>query len=131
MTTTSQQEMVNRIKIYMLKNHITQKELAKKLKIKAAAVSKFLDEKSNMRASTINKISKALGVPVNYFFASSDTNIIGDNNFSTVGNIEIEISTQENTHRDSLPTSVESLGEILYDTRFRQIRYTRIASYSQ
>ncbi len=95
MTTTSQQEMVNRIKIYMLKNHITQKELAKKLKIKAAAVSKFLDEKSNMRASTINKISKALGVPVNYFFASSDTNIIGDNNFSTVGNIEIEMLKKE------------------------------------
>jgi len=91
MTTKTQEEVVNKIKIFMLKNHITQKELAKKLKIKASAVSKFLGENSNMRTGTISKISKALGVPVNYFFSSSDMNIIGDNNFSNIGSIEFEV----------------------------------------
>lgn len=69
----------------MLKQGISQRELAKKLKITPQAVSGFLTGKSHFRTDTLNKIAAALGTSANYFFDNStavngNNNVVGEKN---------------------------------------------------
>lgn len=81
MTRKKTEDLAKKIKIYMLKNSISQRDLAKKIGITPAAISKFLTGDSAMRTDTISKISNALGVPSNYFFSDESINQnIEDNN---------------------------------------------------
>lgn len=77
------QDISEKIKMYMLKNNLSQKQLAKKLRISTSAVSQFLSGKTSLRTDTISKISKSLGVPSKYFFENSG-NIASDNSSITI-----------------------------------------------
>ena len=63
----------------MMENGISQRELAKKMKVAPQTVSQFLGGKYDLRMETIEKISKALGAPGNYFFDNS-TDVKGNHN---------------------------------------------------
>lgn len=82
MTRKMDKELVQKIKIFMLQHGISQRDLAKKLKLTPAAVSKFLTGDSSMRTDTLQKIANALGTDSNYFFADvkGNGNAIGNNN---------------------------------------------------
>lgn len=85
MTRKETEELAQKIKIYMLKQGISQRELAKKLKITPQAVSGFLTGKSHFRTDTLNKIAAALGTSANYFFDNStavngNNNVVGEKN---------------------------------------------------
>ena len=96
------QNISEKIKIYMLKNNLTQRELAKKLKISASAVSQILSGKASLRTDTITKISKSLGVPNNYFFENTG-NISGNNSPITIN------SSSENTRLALMEKEIEIL----------------------
>ena len=92
MTKKKSTDLAQKIKIFMLENGISQRDLAKKMKIAPQTVSQFLGGKYNLRTDTVEKIAKALGAPGNYFFDSS-TNVKGDSNI--VGkNIKVSSSTK-------------------------------------
>lgn len=82
MTRKKNKELVQKIKIFMLQHGISQRDLAKKLKLTPAAVSKFLTGDSSMRTDTLQKIANALGTDSNYFFADvkGNGNVVGNNN---------------------------------------------------
>ena len=96
------QNISDKIKIYMLKNNLTQKQLAKKLNITAAAVSQILSGKTSLRTDTISKISKSLGVPNSYFFENSG-NIASDNSSITINH------PSENTRLALMEKEIEIL----------------------
>lgn len=79
MTIKKSTDVAQKIKIFMLKNGISQRDLAKKMKVAPQTVSQFLGGKYDLRVDTIEKITKALGTPANYFFDSS-TNVKGNSN---------------------------------------------------
>ena len=88
MTEKNSKDLSKKIKIFMLQHNISQKDLAKKMKITPAAVSKFLIGDSNMRLKTLHKIASALGVNSNYFFdnfteVKGNQNIVQSKNVST------------------------------------------------
>lgn len=94
MTRKKTENIANKIKIYMLKNYISQRDLAKKLNVSPAAVSKFLTGDNAMRTDTIANISKALGVADNYFFADDSTLQIAagnNNNQANTKNADLEL----------------------------------------
>ena len=85
MKKNNKENLAQKIKIYMLKNGISQRDLAKKMKITPAAVSKFLTGDNAMRTDTLDRISAALGVADNYFFDNStavngNNNVVGEKN---------------------------------------------------
>ena len=84
----------------MLENGISQRDLAKKLKVAPQTVSQFLGGKYDLRTDTLEKISKALNTPSNYFFDNS-TDVKGNNNI-----IGKNIKTAAD---DPLPLKVELL----------------------
>ena len=88
MTIKNSKYLAQKIKIFMIKHGISQKDLAKKMKITPAAISKFLIGESDMRLETLNKISKALGVDSNYFFDNS-TEVKGNQNIVQSKNISV------------------------------------------
>ena len=95
MTRKTKQEISEKIKIFMLKKGLTQRDLAKKLKVSPQTISQFLRGKNALRTDTIEKLAGALGVPNNYFFANSNNNTIGNNNSSSVQNMEIELMKKD------------------------------------
>ena len=68
-----------KIKIAMLKKGFNQTKMAKQLGITNQAFSSWLLDCPNPKTETLNKISKILDVPINYFFDKSPI-ITGDNN---------------------------------------------------
>ena len=96
--------MAQKIKIFMLENGISQRDLAKKMKIAPQTVSQFLGGKYNLRTDTVEKIAKALGAPGNYFFAD----VKGNGNAVGSG---AQANSQNNTQKDIklLSTQVELL----------------------
>lgn len=82
MTKKIEKSLAQKIKIFMLTNNISQKELAKKMGLTPAAISKVLAKDNSMRTGTLEKIAHALGTDYNYFFADvqGDGNAIGNNN---------------------------------------------------
>lgn len=84
MTKKKSTDLAQKIKIFMLENGISQRDLAKKMKIAPQTVSQFLGGKYNLRTDTVEKIAKALGAPGNYFFDTStqvngNSNVVGKN----------------------------------------------------
>lgn len=57
---------------YLSENNITVNEFAKKGKVKASQVKKWLEEKAELRCGTIIKISRAFNVSADYFLGISD-----------------------------------------------------------
>lgn len=69
----------------MLKNGISQRDLAKKLKVTPQTVSKLLTGSTHFRTDTLDKIATALGTTANYFFDNStavngNNNVVGEQN---------------------------------------------------
>lgn len=86
MTRNKNNKFIEKLKIAMLQSGLNQVSLAKKLGIQAGSVSKWMTGENNPKISTLEKIAKATGKPVNYFFDNS-TSINGDQNIahSSVG----------------------------------------------
>lgn len=85
MTEKKQNELAKKIKIYMLTHNISQRKLAKKLNVTPQAISSLLTGKNETTIKTINSITKALGVPSNYFFADESTNQTITGNHNNIG----------------------------------------------
>ena len=79
MTRKKSADVAQKIKIFMLENGISQRDLAKKLKVAPQTVSQFLGGKYDLRTDTLEKIGKALGTPANYFFAEVRGSAVGAN----------------------------------------------------
>ena len=73
-----------KIKQAMKEADLTQTELAKKMNLKQSVISKWVTGTLNPKLSTIQKIAKATGKPLNYFFDNStnlgNNAIVGNNN---------------------------------------------------
>ena len=85
MTKNNKENLAQKIKIYMLKNGISQRDLAKKLKVTPQTVSKLLTGSTHFRTDTLDKIATALGTTANYFFDNStavngNNNVVGEKN---------------------------------------------------
>lgn len=79
MTKKSKEDLAQKIKIYMLKKGISQRDLSKRLKVTPQTVSKLLTGNTHFRTDTLNKIAAALGTSTNYFFDNS-SDVSGNNN---------------------------------------------------
>ncbi len=55
------------IEIAMSEKDLTQKMLAEKLNVKQSMISQWITGKSNPKISTLQKIAKALDMPIDYF----------------------------------------------------------------
>lgn len=91
MTKRSKEDLAQKIKIYMLKKGISQRDLSKRLKVTPQTVSKLLTGNTHFRTDTLNKIAAALGTSANYFFDNS-SDVSGNNNIvqSSVGKTTLE-----------------------------------------
>ena len=95
MTTKKDEMFIKKLKLAMLESGFNQVSLAKKLGIKSASVSQWLTGKNNPKISTLEKLAKATGKPVNYFFDNStdvkgNHNVVGNNN-SVSADVEKDI----------------------------------------
>lgn len=95
MTTKKDEMFIKKLKLAMLESGFNQVSLAKKLGIKSASVSQWLTGKNNPKISTLEKLAKATGKPVNYFFDNStdvkgNHNVVGNNN-SVPADVEKDI----------------------------------------
>lgn len=77
MTRKKSEDIATKIKIFMLNNGISQRALAKKMKVTPQTVSRFLTGEYSLRTDTLEKISQALGAPANYFFSEVSGSAIG------------------------------------------------------
>lgn len=82
MTRKNEQIVGKKIKAAMIEADLSPKELAKKLGITQAAISRWIVGKGNPKVSTLQKFAEATGKTLNYFF---DNNNIGDNNTIAIG----------------------------------------------
>ena len=77
MTEKKEKDFIKKLKLAMLESGFNQVSLAKKIGIKSNSVSQWLTGKNNPKLSTLEKVAKATGKPVNYFF---DNSSVGDGN---------------------------------------------------
>ena len=85
MTRKKDADFIKKLKLAMLESGFNQVSLAEKLGIKPASISQWLTGKNNPKISTLEKVAKITGKPVNYFFDNSvsvkgNSNIVGKNN---------------------------------------------------
>jgi transcriptional regulator with XRE-family HTH domain len=66
------------IELAMAEKELTQEQLAEKLGIRQSMISQWVNGKSNPKTATLKKISKATGMPLNFFLENSAFNV-GDN----------------------------------------------------
>lgn len=99
------ENMIKKIKMAMLESGFNQTSLAKKSGVKQNTISQWLTGTNTPNLATLEKISKALGVPANYFFDSS-TNVKGDSNI--VGK-NIKVSSDVKKDIVLLSTQIELL----------------------
>ena len=83
MTEKKEKDFIKKLKLGMLESGFNQVSLAKKIGIKSNSVSQWLTGKNNPKLSTLEKVAKATGKPVNYFF---DNSPVGDGNNIVHGN---------------------------------------------
>lgn len=105
MTRKYNENMIKKIKMAMLESGFNQTSLAKKSGVKQNTISQWLTGTNTPNLATLEKISKALGVPANYFFDSS-TNVKGDSNI--VGK-NIKVSSDVKKDIVLLSTQIELL----------------------
>lgn len=77
MTEKKEKDFIKKLKLAMLESGFNQVSLAKKIGIKSNSVSQWLTGKNNPKLSTLEKVAKATGKSVNYFF---DNSPVGDGN---------------------------------------------------
>ncbi len=80
--------------------HITQKQLAQKVKMKPSSVSRVLSGKYNLKLDTIKKIAKALNVSYEY--------LTDNKNFSEKENENSDSETSENLKKKLLYKTEEN-----------------------
>lgn len=117
MTTKKDEMFIKKLKLAMLESGFNQVSLAKKLGIKSASVSQWLTGKNNPKISTLEKLAKATGKPVNYFFDNStdvkgNHNVVGNNN-SVSADVEKDIKLLT-AKIAALESKIENL-ELKYD----------------
>lgn len=95
MTRKKETKLIKNLQLAMLEAGLNQTKLAKKLGLSVNSVSQWLSGKANPKISTLEDIAKITGKPVNYFFANSNNNTIGNNNSPSVQNIEIELMKKD------------------------------------
>ena len=80
------ENFIKKLKLAMLEAGLNQVALAQKLGLRSASVSKWLVGDNNPKISTLEKIAKVTGKPVNYFFDNS-AEVNGNHNIlhSSVG----------------------------------------------
>ena len=85
------ENFIKKLKLAMLEAGLNQVALAQKLGLRSASVSKWLVGDNNPKISTLEKIAKATGKPVNYFFDNS-ADVSGNHNIvqSSVGKTTLE-----------------------------------------
>lgn len=98
-------ELITKILTLLTQQNLTQKDLACKMGISQAGISKILSGKYKTKVSTLQKLSKVLDVPITYLLDNSQKNfensgIIGNNNsnnnFNTdMKDIKIQIQDHE------------------------------------
>lgn len=89
-----------KIKEAMLDLEITQEELAKKLNLKQAQISKWITASRKPKLSNLAKIAKALNKPTNYFLEESPYHqYVGDKNKNVkqVINAEMDLKKEIET----------------------------------
>ena len=64
---------VDQLKKYMIEKGISQQDLAKKIGITPAALSKILSGRNLTKVATVQKIAKALDVSVGYLIGSNQS----------------------------------------------------------
>ncbi|MBR3603078.1 MAG: helix-turn-helix transcriptional regulator [Elusimicrobiaceae bacterium] len=88
MTRNKNEEFIKKLKIALLESHLNSVSLAKKLGIQPGSVSKWMTGENNPKLSTLKKIAKTTGKPINYFFdnfteVKGNKNIVQSKNVST------------------------------------------------
>jgi transcriptional regulator with XRE-family HTH domain len=93
----------NKIKKALLKAELTQKDLADKLGVSQQLISNWINGFRNPKSLSLKKISKATGVPLNFFLENSMGDVKGTNfsiNSGGQGNIntskDYELLQKEN-----------------------------------
>lgn len=77
MTDKKEKKFIKKLKLAMLESGLTQTDLAKKIGITQSSITKWIDGTNNPKISTLEKVAKATGKSVNYFF---DNSPVGDGN---------------------------------------------------
>lgn len=119
-----EKDFIKKLKIALVEAGLNQTELAEKMGVKKQSVSNWFTGYSNPKLSTIQKIAKATGKPLNYFFDASqqvkgNQNILGnDNKASNSGDIdflhkEISFLKKENELREKEMELIKKDIEIL------------------
>lgn len=90
------EQFVKKLKLAMLESGFNQVTLAKKLGILPGSISKWMTGENNPKISTLEKLAKATGKPVNYFFDNStdvkgNGNIVGKN-ITVAGDVKKDIA---------------------------------------
>ena len=96
MTKKDNKNMIKKIKMAMLESGFNQTSLAKKSGVKQNTISQWLTGTNTPNLATLEKISKALGVPANYFFDNSgsikgNNNVVSSNNNSVPADVQKDI----------------------------------------
>lgn len=110
MTKRSKEDLAQKIKIYMLKKGISQRDLSKRLKVTPQTVSKLLTGNTHFRTDTLNKIAAALGTSANYFF---------DNSAEVNGNHNILHSSVGDAGKTDLEKDIELIKKELEVHRYK------------
>ena len=99
-----------KIKLAMVEKNLTQLELAKKLGVKQAAISKLVRGINNLTLKNLKKISKITNKPLSYFLEDPDSDTIvntGDN--SVVGKNQSVVNKEPTNNIELLKKEIENL----------------------
>lgn len=69
MTKKEEKDFIKKLRLAMLEKGFNQSSLARKLGVSHASVNAWLNAKANPSLAMLEKIARALGEPINYFFA--------------------------------------------------------------
>jgi transcriptional regulator with XRE-family HTH domain len=90
-----------KIKLMMVEEGLTQKDLAKLLNVKQTMISQWVTGKSNATLRTLNKIAKAINKPLEYFLENYQEVKGHSNNVTQTGNIVVSHAEIESLKKDS------------------------------
>lgn len=104
------ENFIKKLKLAMLEAGLNQVALAQKLGLRSASVSKWLVGDNNPKISTLEKIAKVTGKPVNYFF---------DNSAEVNGNHNILHSSVGDAGKTDLEKDIELIKKELEVHRYK------------
>ncbi|MGN0016557.1 MAG: helix-turn-helix domain-containing protein [Candidatus Avelusimicrobium sp.] len=90
------EKIIENLKLAMLENGLTQTSLAEKIGLTQSSIQKWLTGKNTPKLSTLEKVAKVTGKPINYFFSDDSTtqNIVGNHNTQHANKSEIELKKE-------------------------------------